>query len=256
MKSGIYAFSIFAFLFHSGVSANTLYPDFSRQESGVKYGVGAGILVEDEGYKDIGRETNPFPVLYVETDRFRLLGPQATYRVFGDKKSNIALRADYRMEGYEEEDGPVFVGMEERKGALAIGLSGQLDTGYGELLFSLTKQTSASDGAYGTLQMAWPLQRGAFTVTPRVGLEYYSEKFADYYFGVRANESTAQRPAYKVGSAVNPDFGVDVVWSISPKHQVLGSLKYRRYDQEIQDSPLVDSSGSPRMNFAYIYLFD
>lgn len=234
--------------------ASTLFPAFS-EEKDFRVGIGIGALVEDEGYRDIGTEGDLVPIPYLQTERLRILGPQLTYRLLGDKSNNIGLRLDYRFDGYEASDGDVFRGMDERKSSLALGFSGQYRTVIGNLDYSIAKATSASKGLYGNVQLFWPIKTGNWIVTPRAGLEFFDKKYTNYYFGVNPNEVRSDRRQYTPGKALNLDVGVDLQRDLSANHTLLGSIKYRHYASAIKDSPLIEKSGSPRFNIAYLYRF-
>ncbi|HYD81552.1 MAG TPA: MipA/OmpV family protein [Paucimonas sp.] len=238
----------------TSVEANTLFPTLET-DNDARFGIGLGMLAEDEGYRGIGTEVEPVPVLYVQTERLRILGPQLTYRLAGDAASNIGLRLDYRLDGFDADDGEVFRGMDKRTGSAALGVAGQFATAFGDLHYSVAKAAAASKGVYGTVQMAWPLRGGAWTVTPRAGFEYFDRKFTDYYFGVRAHEVRADRRGYTPSASVNLDAGIDIQRSFGAQHVVLASIKYRKFGKDIQDSPLIGKSGSPRFNIGYLYRF-
>jgi len=237
----------------AGTRAEALFPSITDDRT--RWGIGLGVLSEDEGYKGIGRETEALPVLYVETERFRLFGPQAEYRILGNRQSAIKLRADYRFDGFEARDGAVFAGMSERKGSIFLGLAGRHAAPWGEVSFDLVKATTASKGIRGGIAYGHPLAAGALTVVPKLGVEYFDRKFVGYYYGVRPGEATAARPAYEGRSSVNLDVGVDVHYQIGAAHTLLSSIKYRRFGSAIQDSPLIEKSGSPRLTLGYLYRF-
>lgn len=237
----------------SSARAETLFPTFVSERP--RWGIGLGALSEDEGYRGIGRETELLPILSYESDRFRLLGPQAEYRVLGSKASALNLRADFRFDGFEAADGAVFAGMRERKGSVSLGMSGRHAAPWGELTFDLVKATSASRGLRGGVTYGVPLRRAGWTVYPKAGVEYFDRKFVDYYYGVAGDEARADRPAYRGRAAVNLDVGIDVQYDLGAHHTLLGSLKYRGFGSAIKDSPLIDRSGSPRVTLGYVYRF-
>lgn len=234
--------------------ASTLFPTLGEKQPG-RFGIGLAALIENEGYKDGGTETEALPVVFYQGDRLRVLGPQLTYRVLGDRDNHVGLRVDYRFDGYEEEDGAIFKGMEERKSGISVGLAGQAKIGVGNIYYSVARSMSASKGIYGTIQYGIPFETGGWTITPRAGVELFNAKYANYYFGVRPGEARVGRPAYDAGRALNLDIGVDFHRDLTVRHSVFGSLKYRRYDSAISDSPLMEKSASPRMNIGYLYRF-
>lgn len=242
----------FATMFPAG--ASTLFPTVGDNQP-PQMGIGLAALVENEGYKDGGTEVEPLPVFFYQSERLRILGPQLTYRLLGDRNNHVGLRLDYRFDGYDKDDGAIFSGMEERKSGAALGLAGQLHVGVGNIYFSAAKSISASKGAYATIQYGIPHKVGGWTVTPRAGVELFNAKYANYYFGVRPGQARIGRPAYTPGSALNLDVGVDLHRDFGRHHTVLGSVKYRRYATDIKESPLMEKSGSPRLNIGYLYRF-
>lgn len=249
--------TIYAFMTTACVSAHSsaeaLYPTMDGGPT--RWGVGVAALFEDEGYRGIGQKSEGLPILFVQTDRFRLLGPQAELRVLGSRTSGLSLRADYRFDGFKAEDGEIFAGMQERKGSLALGVAGKHAASWGIASFDLVRSLKGSKGIRASATYAYPIRLGPLTVLPKAGVEYFDKKFVDYYYGVRDEEATATRNVYNGKSAVNMDIGMDVEYTLATSHTFLGSLKYRRFGSSIQDSPLVESSGSPRVTLAYLYRF-
>jgi outer membrane protein len=233
--------------------AEALYP--TVQDEKPRWGLGLGVLSEDEGYRGIGRETEAIPVFYVDYGRFRLFGPQADFRLLGDRQTNLRLRADFRFDGFEAQDGAVFEGMRERKGSASVGLAGQTALPFGQLSFDLVRAVNHSKGIRGGVTYAYPLKRGALTLMPKIGLEYFDKRHVDYYYGVRADEATAARPQYIGRGSVNVDAGVDFQYDLAQNHTLLWTVKYRRFGSAIKDSPLIAKSGSPRMTLGYLYRF-
>lgn len=254
-RTSALAFASFAFCaaFTSGAHAESLFPSITDDRP--RWGIGLGALSEDEGYKGIGRESEALPILYVNTDRFRLFGPQAEYRFLGDATSSLLLRADYRFDGFEANDGPIFAGMSERKGSIFLGLAARHVAPWGEVFFDLVKATTASKGIRGGVTYAYPIALGAFTAVPKLGVEYFDKKFVGYYYGVRPAEAGPERPAYEGKSSVNLDVGLDIHYQLGAAHTLLSSIKYRRFGSAIEGSPLIDKSGSPRWTVGYLYRF-
>ena len=112
-----------------------------------------------------------------------------------------------------------------------------------------------SDGAYGSLNAYWTVDTGFGQLVPKVAVEYYDRDYSDYYFGVRADEATLDRPLYAPDSSIGFDVGIDYIRTFNTNHRLIGSIKYRRYDSEVTDSPLIENDGSPRFVFGYFYNF-
>ena len=80
-------------------------------------------------------------------------------------------------------------------------------------------------------------------------------QYVDYYYGVRANEMTADRAYYQGESAVNIEVGARGGYMFKQKHFVFLDVSVTSLASEIKDSPLVDSSTENRLMLGYIYSF-
>lgn len=221
-----------------------------------EWGLGIGALMEDEGYRGVGYEINPNPVLYVNTERFRFIANQADYEVIQSDAFILSVKAEARFDGFEEDDDAYFEGMEDRDGGLYGGLRAEYKTGYGNLVGEyVTELAGDSNGSYGSVGAYWIADLPVGELVPKVAVEYYSSDYTGYYYGVQSQDANPERPEYSPGSAINYDFGVDYVVDFAEHHKIISSAKYRAYGSDVKDSPLIDASGSARFILGYLYTF-
>jgi len=100
-------------------------------------------------------------------------------------------------------------------------------------------------------------QRGY--VTPELGLNYYSSSYVDYYFGVSAPATRADRAAYAGTSADGASLGVAWGYRVKPKWLVTGKYSVEHLGSGITDSPIVDTSKRRSLSLQFAYdgtLFD
>ncbi len=228
----------------------------TQRSDSFEWGLGLGALAEDEGYRKLGFETSGVPILYLSGKHFRFFANQLDVQLIDNERFMFGVKAEARFDGFEASDDPFFAGMEDRDGGIFAGVRAEYKTDYGNFVGEWQTDVSGkSDGAYGSLGSYWTIDAGRGRWVPKVALEYYDSSYTDYYFGVRADEATADRPAYSADSALHVDLGVDYFHRLTDRQQLIASLKYRHYDSAVKDSPLVDSSGSPRINIGYLYTF-
>ncbi|MFT4925513.1 MAG: outer membrane protein [Phenylobacterium sp.] len=221
-----------------------------------QWGLGVGAIVSDKGYVDIGNESTVIPMVFYQSESFYLLGPKFGYKwlVFDDV--NIDLVGQYRFDGYKEDDGDIFQGMEDRSGALDLGLSVDYKTAWGDLSFEyLTDATNEHKGNEMSLSYSKPYGSKSLQITPYVKVNRFSEDLVDYYYGVRANEETASRAVYIGEATTNIELGVKATWRVGKHHNFIGYTSYTAYGAEIEDSPLIDSSGNLSLLLGYMYVF-
>jgi len=202
-----------------------------------------------EGLDNIGSTYNEYrydlvPLYLYEGDYLFAHGTE--WGVHLTRKSNaidINLIARYRFDRIQVESSDIFAGMEDRKQTVDGGLSAALRGGWGELhLSALTDILDRHEGQEVDLTYLYPWQHGRWTLAPSIGFFYQSGNLTDYYYGVRPDEATAERPAYSPGSASNWRAGLNVTYHWQPNWDLFANLSYEWLDDNIEASPIVDRS--------------
>ena len=185
------------------VSGNSYAQAQSNDENRTRYGIGAVVLIDKDGYRDVGSETRVLPGLSIQNKWVSLYGPQLDLKLLGNDKRSwwVGPRIEYRFDGYEQKDGAVFRGMANRKGGVFLGVAGEVDLGSDFELEADYVRASGRDGGFergavASLQLSRTYRNGPWSWAPRIGMEYLSSSYVDYYYGVRATEATPTRPAY------------------------------------------------------------
>lgn len=96
---------------------------------------------------------------------------------------------------------------------------------------------------------------GDIGISPRLSALWSDGKTNQYYYGVRAAEATAQRPAYSPGAGVDTEVGLRLDYRIAPKQVLFADLGLRSLGGEVRNSPLVDRSSVPEVRLGYLYRF-
>ena len=191
-------------------------------KSRTRYSVGAALLLAQDGYRGAGRESVLIPGVSIQNKWVNLFGPQLDLRLVGDARRSwwIGPRLEYRFDGYEKADSAFFTGMADRKGGLFYGLAGSVDLGGGfeleaDYVQAGSKEAGFSRGAVASLQLSRSYAHGPWSFVPRIGAEYQSSRYVDYYYGVRPGEATAARAAYAGKSSWSPELGLLVRYRAS-----------------------------------------
>ncbi|KZN54785.1 hypothetical protein N474_17285 [Pseudoalteromonas luteoviolacea CPMOR-2] len=226
------------------------------EQDELKFGLGGALITQDEGYKDVGSETQFVPAIAIEYGDFRLLGPYASYTFFKTERFELAATGMLRLDGYEQDDSDVFQGMEDRDMSFDFGLEAEIDTDFGEFGIKYTQDVSNThDGYEATLSYGIPLRVEKGRIVPYIAASFSSEDLANYYYGVKASEATADRSFYQVDSATNFEIGVQSDWFFGKNHMIKADASYTSFDSTIKDSPLVDKSGTFQILLGYVYVF-
>ncbi|KZN38489.1 hypothetical protein N480_12615 [Pseudoalteromonas luteoviolacea S2607] len=227
-----------------------------EQDEELRFGLGGAVVTQDEGYKDVGSETQFVPAIAIEYGDFRLLGPYASYTFFKTDSFELAATGMLRLDGYEQADGDIFKGMEDRDMSFDFGLEAEIDTDFGEFGLKYTQDvTNTHEGYEATLSYGLPIMVEKGRIVPYIAASYASEDLTNYYYGVKANEATADRTFYQVDSATNFEVGVSSDWFFGQNHMIKADISYTSFDSSIKDSPLVDKSGTFQVLLGYVYVF-
>jgi MipA family protein len=255
MKKYVLPFSLLALISATTV-AETQIEKIHGQHDGWVYGLGLAMLSEDEGYKGMDRELDPTPVLYAESERFRLMGLQAEYKVLMGQRWSVGAHLETRMDGFEKGDSDFLDGMAEREGTFYGGVNVRTEGDWGRFSTKLLKDIgNTHDGYRAAAEYRYPMPLVGGLFTPWLEVEYYGKDMMNYYYGVTTSEATAARTAYQPGASIHFDIGMDYQYQWGQHHSVLLSLKYRKFGSELKDSPIIEDSGSARLLVGYIYRF-
>ncbi|MBV1911010.1 MAG: MipA/OmpV family protein [Kangiellaceae bacterium] len=226
-----------------------------------KWGIGLGAMSDKQGYIDVDSKVTVIPVISYESENLRINGPKFEYKLAKYKLANyggikMSFIGQYRFDGYDEDDGDIFQGMEDREDAFELGLALNYRSNWGGVsLRVLADASSKHEGYEASVAYAKPYFIEAFVVEPYVGLTHSSEDFVDYYYGVNSDEVLDFRPEYIGKSTTNGKLGVRGNWQASKHHSVIFNLSYTAFGNEIKDSPLIDQSGRGNIILGYIYTF-
>ncbi|RCV90058.1 MipA/OmpV family protein [Billgrantia montanilacus] len=234
----------------------------TSESSSTTWGLGIGVMSEQEPYAGIDRDNTPIPLLEVENRYIHLFGPQIRFKLPGldirdSQQLNFGLVGKYDGSGYEEDDAPILDGMDERKGGFWAG--GKVEWSSDLVDVSAEWLADASGNSNGQvinigLKRTWRVGNH-FLLTPHVGASWQDDKTVDYYFGVRDSEARIDRPVYSGESAINIEAGVRGVYMFDKHHSMLMGVEVTSLSDEIKDSPLVDRSTTNSVFLGYIYRF-
>ena len=236
----------------SGASAQER--ELQRGES--RWGLGLGVDVHQEPYRDMDNDTQGIPLVYFENYWVRVMGPSLELKLPSAGPVAFRLKARYSLDGYEAEDSPYLEGMAEREGGVWVGGEAIWRTPFGNLSAELMGDASShSEGRQFRLQADRRFDVGQFSFTPRLAAIQLDREYVGYYYGVNGSEVRAGRPRYEGDSAVNVEVGLRVDYRLAARQNVFLDLRSTRPGDGIADSPLVDRSTQTGLRVGYLYRF-
>ncbi|EAR62996.1 MipA/OmpV family protein [Neptuniibacter caesariensis] len=219
--------------------------------------LGLGVSSGKSIYKGVGTETDVIPMFAYEKGDFYLMGPELGYHLVNNEQFQLTAIASYRLEGYEAGDSTALAGMDERKGAIELGIGASFDTAYGEWSATALADVSNEHDGY-ELALGWEkrieLSR-QWSLTPEATISYRSKDLNNYYYGVKASEATANRAVYTADSGSVYGFGINADYMIDQQQMVRLGAGYTHYGNEISNSSIVEKDSNYDLSAMYIYRF-
>ena len=160
------------------------------------------------------------------------------------ERSRVELFVQRRLEGFASDDVPSsMVGMARREFGTDVGVAARLALGegnaYAEYLHDAESISEGSEVILGYRYERW--WRGRLRLRPYAQLSWRDSKLNDYYYGVRPEEATPERPAYRAGSGFGGEAGLQAAYRLSEHWQVLAALAASRASSAVRESPVVDA---------------
>jgi outer membrane protein len=217
------------------------------------YGIGVGVLPETSGSDEY--RTMILPIINANYgERFFINALQAGAWLIDsdDRRLRLGLSAEARF-GWDASKGDRTRGMTDRDFSVFVGPLLRWQTDYGTFNLQWTADASGnSRGQQFQAQYIKSLVRSPqLRLNGLVGATWNSEKFNDYYFGVRSNEVTATRPLYRAGAGVEWQAGLNGMVPVMGDHSLLFGAFVTRLSDEQYQSPISETRIQPLAYIGY-----
>lgn len=209
-------------------------------------GLGAIQRLDRTPYKGATTSEDLVPLYMYEGKRFYVHATRVGVKLDQQERHGFEVLLDYRFEGYPNHRPPVLAGMAPRQPALQAGVAWRGRSQYGnvdlELLHDANNTSHGSELRFG---YNLDLHRGRWHFRPSWTVAHRSANLNDYYYGVRAGEATAARPAYRAGAGTDWTFALYGYYELSRRWRLLGGAGVTWLDASVRASPVVD--GAPQV---------
>lgn len=220
-------------------------------------GLGAVMVVTRSPYVGGGSRLDLQPLYLYEGERLFVHADRIGLKLQTDPDQRLGIFLRRRMEGFPSDEVPAALeGMARRQEGLDLGLTYRLSTRWGDVYGVLAQDVGAT--SRGTelelgYQVSW--RHGPWTWRPGLGLRWRSARLNDYYAGVRAEEATAQRPAYAPGAGVDGWLGLHGAYALTEHWRLLGGLALTVPSAGVRASPIVSAKLQPSIFLGGVYGF-
>lgn len=207
--------------------------------------LGVGVISNTSPYRDAKSwNVQPIPAISYIGDRIQVLGLTVNCGLLEWSDFALAATASYRFGAYREEDSSYLQGMGNRKDTILGGLALQykLPEGFNLSAGYVHDILDRTGGGIGHLGLGKAFQQNLLTISPKISLNWFTDKLADYEYGVSTAQARADRPAYHPGDAMNLEFGVTLFRELYKHWQIILSSSVVFLPSNLKDSPIVEQS--------------
>ena len=128
---------------------------------------------------------------------------------------------------------------------------------FGNTIFQyrLVSDIHDDNGVMSTLRLGRSWQFRNWNFHSVVSASYASAKTSRYWYGITESEATTRFSEYDLDSTMTYTAEIGLTYPISEHVVFRSSARYTQFSNDIQDSPLVDSSGSTYIATSINYVF-
>ncbi|AUN98694.1 hypothetical protein DOM21_07630 [Bacteriovorax stolpii] len=214
---------------------------FARAEDAREWSasLGAGFvfkknLRKENTYENMDKKWIVKPIPLVQASYGRVsLGPQGlSFMALGSKMANVTL--------FIKRDGDRYhgAGMIPRKDSAFAGISAKFFS------YGLNISHDIHGRSKGTVvQLNYGkmfLISEKFFLLTNFGLDWFDDKYAEYYYNVRSHEATATRREYHLNNYLQPSVGILPVYKLTEKSSLMGALNTKLVNKDVRNSPTMN----------------
>lgn len=220
-------------------------------------GLGAMIRSERSPYKGVGVSQDLVPLYLYEGKRFFLHPTRAGLKLSDDGRHRVDLFLDYRFEGFRAGGIPAaLAGMKPREASTDLGVSYAYRANWGKLRAEFVRDVlNVNAGQELRFGYSYDWNSGRWHLRPAITLMQRSARLNNYYYGVRADEATADRPQYMPGAGTDAWLGMFGYYDLSRGWRLLGGVGATLPDRRVRNSPIVRDASRPTLLLGAAYDF-
>lgn len=198
----------------------------------------------------VGASSNSIvvPAVIYEGERLSWRGPSLQYKLTGLKQDEPSLRVSLELAPNElEVENDELSGIEDRDFSVLAGFRYIYPTEYGRLsaVFQtdITNTHSGQRAALNFQRIILQDDRRQWAVNAGLQIEYLTDNYADYYFGVSQNEAVASNfTEYRVDGVWQSGLTLGGYYQFNKNWRAIIQTRYLRLADDVTDSPIVDEN--------------
>ena len=227
-----------------------------------QWSAGVATIFPSNPYLGTDTEIKVLPIITYEGKRLSWRGPSLAYKLSGLEmgEPSFALSLNLAPNELDTNDSDRLNGIKDRDFSFMLGVNYSHPLDFATV--SVSFETDISNKHQGQRAVVG-LQRPLLTHPKRkwminlgAELEYLSADYADYYFGVDADEqNNSVYSQYQVGSVFQPGVTLGGYYQINKHWNMVANLRWQSLPGDVKNSPIVDGSGALNGFFGLLYAF-
>jgi len=245
------------------LSSNVTFADFEQASNENIVSIGAGAKFYSAPYLGQNAYSEPYPILNIQLNRFFIKDLTIGYHFYNHKRVSLALAANYGrvfldVDDINTKNTQMFLGIENRDAAVEVGFVGRFYSRVGLVEGTFFHDVSDTyDGTHSSLKISRPIpDTGNWTLVPSFYVNYYSEKYNSYYYGVSEKDNTeafknlptgvseddfkAFRPAFDPGNSGHVGVDLDIKYAFTDHFKLVGNISIEKFSGEVETSKLTE----------------
>lgn len=222
---------------HTALSTTTAIDPNAKLTVGVN--VGYGITAYDAD-----NDVQVLPHAFYDNNRFYLEGSEAGIYGYKDDTHQLRFGLSYDGRSFDPNDANgALKDLSKRDISILAHANYMYVSPIGGIRLKVAQDVLGEhNGTNASLSHISRFTLDNTTIYPSFGLNWYSKKYNDYYYGIDNNEAVASGlPAYEVGSSVSPFVSLMVNYDINAHWAIFGQGRIEWLDDNVKDSPMIDS---------------
>ena len=221
-----------------------------------EWGLGVGVAAQQPPQVGTSTETVVLPFPSYQGERLSLDFGSVGYALVNTDRVRFAVEGQLRFDGYDPAESTELSGLRERDVTLDAGFSIATGDKWGIASFQVMADALGIHKGYEmSASYQYPIQLGRWTLVPGITAKWPSEELVEYYYGVRLDEATPDRPAYSGRAVFNASAALNASYTLTDSWELIGGAEYTRLGDGITDSPIIEKDHEVIMYSAIVYRF-
>lgn len=219
-------------------------------------GIGAFVRAERSPYRGAGTRYDFLPMYLYEGDNLYFHSHSLGVHL-GDvhegPRFDVFVRRRFEGTPYNVFP-PALAGMARREPGIDLGASAEVAGAWGSAYVeALHDIAGTSHGAEVSVGYRYALRRGRLWLRPQASLSLRNTRLNDYYYGVRPEEATAERPAYVAHAGYVPEVGILAAYALTDRWRLFAGFTASRWPAAVSQSPIVDNRAMRQVTAGILY---